>query len=183
MADVLWRRQGALRNTMLVLGGSAVLAMSAKIQLPFWPVAMTLQSLAIMLIGMTFGSWLGAATVLAYLAEGFAGLPVFAGVAAGPAYMAGPTGGYLLGYLLAVWVIGRLAERGWDRSVPRGTAAMAAGHILLFVPGVLWLAYLFGWEEAVAFGVTPFIAATVLKTVVGGAMLASFWSLISRGRA
>jgi biotin transport system substrate-specific component len=182
MADVLWRRRGALRDAALILGGSAALALSAKIQVPFWPVPMTLQSLAIMLIGMTFGSRLGAATVLAYLAEGFAGLPVFAGAAAGPSVMAGPTGGYLLGFVLAAWMIGRLAERGWDRSLPLGTAAMAAGHILLFVPGVLWLAYLFGWEKAAAFGVTPFIAATVLKTLLGGAMLASFWSLIGRGR-
>lgn len=176
LTDLLWRERGLGGSALLVLAGSLALALSAKVQVPFWPVPMTMQSLVVLLVGMAYGSRLGAATVLLYLAEGLAGLPVFAGAAAGPAYMAGPTGGYLLGFLLGAACVGRLAERGWDRTLGRAAAAMALGHVLLFVPGVLWLASLFGWPRAVAFGVTPFLAATVVKTALGAALVAAFRS-------
>jgi biotin transport system substrate-specific component len=165
---------------VLVAGGSLALAVSAKTQVPFWPVPMTMQSLVVLLIGIAYGWRLAAATVGAYLVEGLAGLPVFAGATAGPAYMAGPTAGYLLGFLLAATAIGWLAERGWDRNVWRASAAMTLGHGLLFVPGVLWLAVLFGWDKAVAVGLTPFIAATVVKTALGVALVAAFWSLLAK---
>ncbi len=141
---------------------------------------MTMQSLVVLLIGIAYGCRLGAATVLAYLVEGLAGLPVFAGPSAGMAYMAGPTGGYLLGFLLGAACIGWLAERGWDRSLGRAGVAMALGHLVLFIPGVIWLAVLFGWTKAVALGVTPFIAATIVKTALGIALVGAFWSLIGR---
>ena len=146
--------------------------------MPFWPVPMTMQSLVVLLIGVASGSRLAAATVLAYLLEGLAGLPVFAGETAGPGYMAGPTGGYLLGFLISAACIGWLAERGWDRSLGRAAAAMTLGHVLVFVPGVLWLAVLLGWTKAVAFGLTPFVAATVIKTALGVALVAASWSLL-----
>jgi biotin transport system substrate-specific component len=181
-AELLWRDRSALRSVVLIVAGSLVLALSAKIQVPFWPVPMTMQSLAVILIGIAYGSGLGAATVLAYLAEGLAGLPVFAGATAGPAYMAGPTGGYLAGFVLGAACVGWLAERGWDRTLVRATAALAIGHVLLFVPGVAWLAALFGWSKAIAFGVTPFIAATIVKTALGAAVVAAFWSVLGRHR-
>jgi biotin transport system substrate-specific component len=180
--DILLPRSGAVEKTLLAIGGSLLLAVSAKIQVPFWPVPMTLQSLTVLLIGLGFGSRLGAATVLLYLAEGFLGLPVFAGAIAGPAYMAGPTGGYLLGFLLSAAAVGALAERGWDRNLLRASAAIAAGHVLLFIPGVLWLTFLFGWTKAVAVGVTPFVAATILKTALGVAMIALMWKLAGKER-
>lgn len=180
LADQVWRGTGLGRSVALVVGGSLALALSAKIQVPFWPVPMTMQSLVVLLIGIAYGSQLAAATVLAYLAEGLAGLPVFAGAAAGPAYMAGPTGGYLLGFLLGAACIGWLAEQGWDRSLGGAAAAMALGHVLLFVPGVLWLATLFGWTKAVAVGVAPFIAATIVKTALSVALVAACWSLLGR---
>ena len=142
---------------------------------------MTMQSLVVLLIGFTFGSRLGAVTLLAYLAEGLVGLPVFAGVTAGPAYMVGPTGGYLLGFLLSAGFVGWLAERGWERDLWRTAVAMTLGHVLLFIPGVLWLAVFFGWPKAFALGVTPFIAATVLKTALGVGIIAALWALVRRG--
>jgi biotin transport system substrate-specific component len=178
LADLMWRGRGLMRSVTLVVLGSLVLALSAKIQVPFWPVPITMQSLVVLLIGIAYGSRLGGATVLAYLAEGLAGLPVFAGSSAGPTYMAGPTGGFLLGFLLGATFVGWLAERGWDRSLGRVAAAMALGHVLLFIPGVIWLAVLFGWGKAIAFGVTPFIAATIAKTALGVAIVAAFWSVI-----
>src|SRR6185312_16337664 len=96
LGKVFFPKRRLLRSTLLVVGGSLALTLSAKVQVPFWPVPITLQSMVALLIGMGFGTRLGALTILAYLAEGVAGLPVFAGLAAGPAYFAGPTGGYLL---------------------------------------------------------------------------------------
>jgi len=183
LADQVWHGRGLARAVVLTVGASLALAVSAKIQVPFWPVPMTMQSLVVLLIGIAYGSRLGAAAVLAYLAEGLAGLPVFAGAAAGPAYMAGPTGGYLLGFLLAATCIGWLAERGWDRTLGGAAAAMTLGHILLFVPGVLWLAVLFSWAKAVAAGVTPFVGATAVKTALGVALVAAFWSLLGGSRS
>jgi biotin transport system substrate-specific component len=180
LGDALWPQTRAARSAILVIGGSLALALSAKIQVPFWPVPMTMQSLVVLLIGFAFGSRLGAATLLAYLAEGFVGLPVFAGAAAGPLYMTGPTGGYLLGFLLSAALVGWLAERGWSQNVWRATVALTLGHVLLFVPGVLWLAVLFGWGKAVALGVTPFIAATLLKTALGVAIVAALWAWVRR---
>ncbi|MBY3755123.1 biotin transporter BioY [Azospirillum formosense] len=160
--------------------GSLLLAASAKVQVPFWPVPMTMQSMVVILLGMAYGSRLATATVLLYLLEGLAGLPVFAGPGAGPAYMAGPTAGYLLGFVLAAGVTGWLAERGWDRSPLKAVGALAIGHALLFVPGVAWMAVLFGGEKAVALGLTPFLAATVLKTALGAAIMQAAWKVVAR---
>jgi biotin transport system substrate-specific component len=176
MSELFWRRSGLARSVILAVAGSVLLAVSAKVQVPFWPVPMTMQSLVVLMIGVAYGSRLGAATVALYLAEGAAGLPVFAGAGAGAAYMAGPTGGYLLGFVLAAALTGWLAERGWDRSIGRAAVTLSLGHVLLFVPGVLWLAVLFGWTKAIAFGLTPFIAATVVKTAIGVALVGAFWS-------
>jgi biotin transport system substrate-specific component len=180
LGNALWPEARVIKPVILVVAGSLALALSAKIQVPFWPVPMTMQSLVVLLIGMTFGSRLGALTLLAYLAEGFAGLPVFAGAAAGPLYMTGPTAGYLVGFLLSAGAIGWLAEHGWSRDLWRTALAMTLGHVLLFVPGVLWLAVLFGWPKAFAVGVTPFIAATILKTGLGVAIVAALWALVRR---
>jgi len=162
-----------------VLLGTALLAISAKVQVPFWPVPMTMQTAVVLLIGAAYGSRLGAATVLLYLAEGIAGLPVFAGASAGPAYMLGPTGGYLVGFVAAAWVTGALAERGWDRSPLLVIIAMTLGHAVLFTTGVAWLAYLVGVEAAIANGLLPFVGATVLKTLLAAALIRAAW----RGRA
>lgn len=179
-AAVLWPSNSMLRNIVLALLGSVAIALSAKIQIPFWPVPMTMQSFVILLIGVAYGARLAGATVGLYLLEGALGIPVFAGAGAGLAYMSGPTGGYLVGFLIAATLVGWLAERGWDRTVLRATAAMALGHVLLFVPGVLWLSVLFGFNKAIQVGLLPFMGATVFKTVLGVAFLITFWSAISR---
>ena len=174
---------GLLRAAGLAVVGSGLLALSAKMQVPFWPVPMTMQSLVVLLIGLAYGSRLGVAPVLAYLAVGRAGLRVFAGASAGAAYLAGPTGGYLAGFVLSAAWMGWLGERGWGRGLGRTSAAMASGHVLLFVPGVAWLAVLFGWQRAVAFGVAPFVAGTVVKTALGVALVAACWSVAGRRTA
>lgn len=183
LSDVLLQGQGLTRSLAMVVAGSLVLAVSAKIQVPFWPVPVTMQSLAVLMIGITFGSRLATATVLAYLAEGLVGLPVFAGAGAGLGYFMGPSAGYLLGFLIAAPFIGWMAQRGWDRTLGRAAVAMAFGHVLLFVPGVLWLAVLFGLPKAVAVGLTPFIAATMIKTGLGVALVAALWSVVGKRSA
>ena len=161
---------GALvRGAALALLGTLVLVVSAKVQVPFYPVPMTLQTLAVLTLGALFGARLAAATVALYLGEGLIGLPVFA-AAAGPAYLVGPTGGYLVGFLLAAALIGWLAERGWTRGWLLALAAMTLGHIVIFAAGFAWLAPMLGAGKAWAVGVVPFGAATVAKTLLAAAL-------------
>ncbi|MCC7048057.1 MAG: biotin transporter BioY [Alphaproteobacteria bacterium] len=176
--QVLWPAAGnaaALRATVLALFGSLLLALSAKVQVPFWPVPMTMQTFVVLVLGASYGWRLGLATVLLYLAEGAFGLPVFAGTpekGLGLAYMAGPTGGFLIGFAAAVALTGFLAAQGWTRDLPRLTLMMLLGHAAIFLFGVGWLAALLGWEKAVALGLSPFWAATALKTALAVAVVA-----------
>ena len=186
LASALWPATGSaalVRNAALALAGSLLLWLSAKIQVPFWPVPMTMQTYAIMVIGAAYGWRLAGATVLLYLAQGFAGLPVFAGAAAGPAYFAGPTAGYLVGFVVSAVFIGWVAERGWARSLPRMAVAMTVGHLLILGLGVAWLSTLVGVEKAVAVGLTPFWAATALKTALAAATLPLAWRAVDTARA
>jgi biotin transport system substrate-specific component len=165
--DALWPVRGAsrmLRAAVLALVGSAVLTLSAKVQVPFYPVPMTMQTLVVLLIGMGFGARLGVATVVLYLVEGAAGLPVFAGTpekGIGFAYMIGPTGGYLLGFALAAAIAGWIVERRRDGA---GLAlAVVAGSIAIYLPGVLWLAHFVGLGKALELGLVPFLGGDLLK--------------------
>lgn len=123
-----------LKKALFVLAGSAFIAIAAQISVPFFPVPMTLQTLAILIVGLSFGARLGVATVAAYLLEGAAGLPVFANGGAGLAYMAGPTLGFLVGFLLMVLVAGLAAGRG----ILIMMAASLAAAAVLYIPGLAW---------------------------------------------
>ncbi|PZR85491.1 MAG: biotin transporter BioY [Stutzerimonas stutzeri] len=159
----------------IAIAGSALLAISAKVQVPFYPVPVTMQTLVVLVLGMTLGSRLGFATLALYLAEGLAGLPVFAGTpekGIGLAYMMGPTGGYLIGYLLAATLTGWLAERGFDRSLRSVALALVLGNVAIYLPGVLWLGAVIGWDKPVlAYGLTPFLAGDALKLALGACLL------------
>lgn len=173
--------RGLIRKAILVIGGSLLLTMSAKINVPFYPVPMTMQTFAVIVIGAAFGWRLGVATVLFYLAQGAAGFPVFAGTpekGIGLAYMAGPTGGYLLGFVAGAAVAGWLAERGWDRSILSLTLAMFLAHATIFVFGTAWLGTLIGFEKAWLAGVAPFYLATAFKTLLAAACLKTSWLLL-----
>lgn len=167
------------RALVLMLAGTLVLAISAKVQVPFWPVPVTMQSLAVLVIAMSFGLRLGTATLALYLVQGALGLPVFAS-GAGLAYLAGPTAGYLFGFVAAAAAVGWLAERGWDRNIWLSMAAMTLGTLILMGSGVAWLATLIGLDQAIASGFTPFIVGGILKIVLGALMLPSVWKLIER---
>jgi biotin transport system substrate-specific component len=176
---------GALRAFVLAVVGSLLLTVSAKAQVPFWPVPMTMQTFAVVVIGMAYGWRLGGATVLLYLIEGAAGLPVFSGTperGIGLAYMVGPTGGYLVGFLVAAVLCGWLAERGWDRRLVPALFAMLLGHAVIFVFGLSWLAQSIGMEKAVAAGFTPFLLGTVVKIALAAAVLWAAWLGLERRR-
>ena len=132
-----------------------------------------------LVLAAAYGLRLGAATVALYLVEGLLGAPVFAGAVAGPAYMAGPTGGYLAGFLAAAALIGYLADRGWDRSWPGLLAAMTIGHAVIFAFGFGWLATLIGPDKAFALGVAPFALATVVKTLLAVALVGAAWGAVT----
>lgn len=177
-------RGSLARKTMLAIGGSLALWISARLEVPFYPVPITMQTFVVLVIGMAFGARLGAATVALYLIEGAAGLPVFAGTpekGIGLLYMAGPTGGYLLGFLLAAALTGWLAERGWDRSVPRTAAAMLFGNLLVYVPGLLWLGAVAGWDKPILqWGLYPFLPGEVMKLALAAAVLPLVWKIAGR---
>ena len=171
-----------VRDALLVVTASLLtaLAAQAEVRLGFTPVPVTLQSLAVCLIGAALGSRRGALAMLAYLAEGAAGLPFFAGGAAGAAHLAGPTGGYLIGFVPAAFTIGWLAERGWDRTPWRAALAMVLGTLVLFACGLMQLAAFVGAGPVLALGFYPFAVGAALKIALAAAVLPSAWALVRR---
>jgi biotin transport system substrate-specific component len=168
---------------MLVAAAVVLLTLSAKIQIPMWPVPMTMQTYVVLVIGMGYGTKLGLLSVGSYIALGVLGFPVFAGTperGVGLPYVFGPTGGYLLGFVLAAGTCGALAKRGWDRHLLSCVAAMTVAHAVIFACGVAWLATMTGWERAVAVGFTPFVAATIVKTMLAAASLPAAWHITRR---
>ncbi len=167
MALALPARHGALRIAGLALLGSWLLAASAQVSVPMWPVPATLQSLVVLLLGALGGPALGLASVAAYLAQGAAGLPFFANGTGGPAVLVGPTAGYLLGFAMAAWVAGLARGRGaWTQA-----GVLLGAHLVLFVPGVAWLATFLGLERAVQMGFVVFLPGTLVKTALAFALL------------
>lgn len=193
LTEALWDATGSevwMKRLVLLVAGVAALWVSAKVQIATVPVPVTLQMLVVMVIGASYGPRLAAATVGAYLAMGLQGLPVFAGTpekGIGLAYVMGPTGGYLIGFLIAAYVVGLLARSGWDRSVISMALAMAAGIICVYVPGVVWLSATWGaalgWENWYAYGVKTFIWVDALKLLVAVIAFPAIWKLVGNARA
>ncbi|MCY3877788.1 MAG: biotin transporter BioY [Rhodobacteraceae bacterium] len=185
LAQHLWQSGDArLKFVLLAVLGSLALWLSAKIQIPFYPVPMTMQTFVVLTVGMAFGWRLGAATVFLYLVEGALGLPVFAGSperGVGLAYMVGPTGGYLFGFLLAATMLGWLAELGWDRRIGTTLAAMILGTAIIYIPGLIWLGTVIGWDNPVLeFGLLPFLFGDTLKAILAALALPLVWKLAGR---
>ena len=187
LAGAIWpagKANALLRSMVLAVAGTALLTLAAKIQVPFYPVPMTLQTFVVLALGMAYGWRLGAATLLLYLAEGALGLPVFAGTpekGIGLAYMLGGTGGYLIGFVLAAAICGWLAERGWDRNVAWTALAMLIGNAIIYVPGLLWLGGLFGWDKPILeWGLTPFLLGDLTKLALAAAVLPLAWKWLGR---
>lgn len=159
----------------VTLGLAALIALAAKVQVPFWPVPMTMHTLAVLTIAIVAGPRMALGAVAAYLAAGAAGLPVFSGSPArgvGIAYMAGPTGGYLFGYLLAAGLTGWLAQGG---GTLRRLLAMLAGLVVIYAAGAAWLTAFVPAHDVLAVGVLPFVLGDVLKIGLA-ALLAALWT-------
>ncbi len=162
---------------MLVVAGSLLVALLAQlsVRLPFTPVPVTGQTLGVLLVGGALGANLGALSILLYLAEGAIGLPVLASASHG--LPVGPTGGYLLGFVLMALVVGWFNERGWGRRWGRSLAAMAAGELVLFAFALPWLGFYVGFSHVLALGLLPFIPGEAFKLSLAAAALPTAWRI------
>lgn len=175
------------RQAMFVALGIAALTVSAKVQVPMWPVPITLGTFAVLGLGAAYGPRLGLVTILGYMALGLLGADVFAGSSAesrGLAYMMGGTGGYLVGYVLATVALGLFARAGWDRSPLRMAVAMLVGNAIIYVPGLLWLGALFGWDQPILqWGLWPFLVGDAVKLALAALLFPMAWRLAARARS
>jgi biotin transport system substrate-specific component len=180
-----------VQGAILVVAGTLILTISAKIKVPFYPVPMTLQTFAVMALAAAYGSRLAVLTVLAYLLQGALGLPVFTNTppaVAGPLYFMGPTGGFLIGFIVLAMIVGKATDYGWDRSIPKLLAAMVVADIVVFTMGFGWLAFFaqvssgqgIGIESAFMNGVVPFLLGDALKIVLAALAIPMGWRLLER---
>jgi biotin transport system substrate-specific component len=172
-ARIQWR-------VLLPVAGSLLIAIAAQFQipLPFSPVPVTGQTFAVLLVGAALGARLGAGAVALYVIEGLAGLPVFAGGASGLARLSGPTGGYLVGFVLAAILVGALAERGWDRRIWSTGLAMLLGMVVIYLCGLAWLARFVPAAGLLQAGLYPFIAGDLYKLVLATLALPTAWRIV-----
>ena len=156
-----------LKYVFLALIGSIILAISSKIKIPFYPVPMTMQTLIVLIIGIGFGWKLGLATISLYLFEGIIGLPVFSGSpekGVGLIYFTGPTMGYLLGFLVAVYVSGKFI---YDNNLVKNFFKLLIATSFIYILGMAWLGSLIGWEKPIfQLGAQPFLLAELLKILI-----------------
>ena len=190
--NTLIQTDSLVRKSALVLGGSLLIAIAAQVSVPMYPVPMTLQTLAILLVGFTLGSRLGALTVVAYLAEGLVGLPVFANGMNGAAF-AGPTAGFLVGFIGLAWMAGFAAERGLAKGVVGTAIAALIASAVLYIPGILWPMTVAGATgmEAVwvskdfgsyywAYFMAPFLVGDIVKAIIAALVVTGGWKALKK---
>jgi len=178
IALVALRERTLGRDVALVGAGAVVTALAAQVSVPWEPVPFTLQTLAVTLCGLSLGARRGAASQVAYLLAGACGAPVFANGTFGAQRLFGPTGGYLLAFVLAAWILGWAAERGWSRSVLRCAVALTVANAVILAMGAGWLSLFVGGAAAVATGVVPFISGAVVKSVAAMLALPAAWRVV-----
>lgn len=184
LANQIWQPTGSLfsiRNAVLAIVGSVVVAIAAQVNIPMYPVPMTLQTLAVLAIGAGFGARLGAATLALYAIEGAAGLPFFAQMKSGLAVITGATGGYIVGFILAAALVGYLAERGWDKSLGKMVLASLLGAAVLYIPGLIWLHnFAADWAQTFEWGITPFLVGDIVKAVIAALGFQAAWMSLGK---
>lgn len=176
----LLRPRSLTLEVLTLVGFNVLLVLCAYISVPvpFSPVPITGQTFGVLLLALSLGRIRGTGVVCAYLLEGALGLPVFAGGAFGAHHLIGPTGGYLWGFVAAAWVVGALADKGWDKSVVRSLLAVIFGHAVIFASGLAWLAQFIPAEALLAAGLYPFIAGTIIKSLLAAPVLPGIWALL-----
>jgi biotin transport system substrate-specific component len=177
-------RPGALTDVLLVCGGAGFVALAAQVSfdLPFTPVPITGQTFAVLLVGASLGALLALASLGLYLFVGALGAPIYADGNGGWETLTGPTGGYIVGFVLAAVLIGALAQRRWDRRFSSAVAAMLTGNVVIYLVGLPWLADEIdaGFETTLEQGLYPFVVGDLLKLYLAGALLPSAWKLVER---
>lgn len=174
-------RSNTLRVALQVIIGVALLAALAQLRFEIGAVPVTGQTLGVLLIGAAYGAGLGSLTMVAYLLAGGLGLAVFSGGGSGWSFLAGTTGGYLIGFLPAALVVGYLAQRGWDRSYRAMAGAMVIGNVIIYAFGLLWLSrFAPDFATTLAWGLWPFLAGDLIKLLVAVALLPTAWRFIGR---
>jgi biotin transporter BioY len=184
MVDVFFPRVTLARDMLLIFGFVAVTALSAQVAFYVGPVPITGQTFVVLIAGALLGSKRGALSQLTYLGMGAMGAPIFAGWHGGPAVLTGPTGGYLVGFVAAAFVVGFLAERGWDRRIWSMALAMLIGNSVIYAIGLpwlsIWLSNVASADSVLAVGLYPFIPGDLLKLVLAAVALPSGWALLNR---
>ena len=177
---------GILADVLLVAGGAGFVALAAQVSiaLPFTPVPITGQTFAVVLVGAGLGAVLGLASLGLYLFVGALGAPVYADGRHGWDVLTGPTGGYIVGFVLAAGLTGYLAQRRWDRRFSSAVAAMLTGNVVIYLVGLPWLAEQIdaGLEGTLEAGLYPFVVGDLLKLYLAGALLPAAWALVGRVR-
>ena len=187
IADRLFSRTIAL-DLVLVAAGAALTSIAAQIAIPLWPVPVTMQTLAVLLVGVSLGAVRGALSMVLYAVLGIVGLPVFSDSSSGFSVIAGPTGGYIVGFIFAAGFTGWLAHRQWDRKVLRSIFAFLGGTVVVFAIGLPWLAYALGalgapndLNSVLQAGLYPFIVGGIVKALLAAGIMAMAWRAIERG--
>lgn len=168
-----------VRDVVLVLSFAVITALCSQLKLEIGPIPITMQTFAVVLAGALLGSKRGALSQVAYLAGGLAGIPWFSR-GGGMIYVLSPTFGYIVGFVIAAYIIGRLAEKGWDRRIKTAVLAMLAGNIFIYIFGLSWLTRFVGMEAVLAVGLYPFIVGDLLKILLAGVALPLGWKLINK---
>jgi biotin transport system substrate-specific component len=179
LADRVLSR-GLVTDAALVAAGAALTAGAAQLAVPLWPVPITGQTLAVLVVGSTLGATRGALSMVLYAVLGLVGLPVFSDGASGVGAIAGPTGGYIVGFIFAAALTGWLAQRQWDRKLLRGVLAFAAGTLVTFAFGLPWLSFALqaDLEQTLKWGLYPFVIGGVVKALLAAGILRGAWSLV-----
>lgn len=184
LAGSIGRLPAVVREVALLGTGVLAIALFAQVvvPLPFTPVPLTGQTLAVLVVGGAYGTLRGGLTTLAYVGLGVLGAPVFAGGAHGPTVVLSSTGGYLLGMVLAAVLVGRTAERGWDRRLAASLGAMLLGTLAIYAAGAAWLAVVLEVAplRALELGVVPFVIGDVVKAACAAVVLPVAWRLVNR---
>lgn len=165
------------KDVVSVLSFAILTGISAKLKIEIEPVPITLQTFAVLLSGALLGSKKGAISQLTYLLMGLSGLPWFSR-GGGIQYIMSPTFGYILGFVFSAYFVGYLAERGWDRDTKTAILAMFVGNIVLYIPGLFWVAKFVGFSKVLSVGFYPFILGDSLKILLAGLVLPMGWKLI-----
>lgn len=167
------------RDIILVLAFALLTGIAAKLKIEIGPVPITMQTFTVLLAGALLGSKKGALSQITYLLIGLSGLPWFAR-GGGMSYVMSPTFGYVIGFVLAAFAVGWLCEKGWDRNLKKAVLVMLIGNIVIYLPGLFWLAKFIGFGKVLKIGFYPFILGDILKLILAGAILPFLWGLIRK---